>query len=65
MLFVKGTGFFTPPRDRGSGEFNTGDYKVDTLGNSVVVDACHALKNLITEPIGSLTFYFIKLPDYI
>lgn len=65
MLFVKGTGFFTPKRDSGSGELNTGDYVVDTLGNSVVVNGCMQIKNLITEPTGSLTFYYIKLPDYI
>jgi hypothetical protein len=65
MLFMKGTGFFTPTRDNGSGELNTGEYLVDTDDNSVVVNACKTIRNLISAPVGSLSFYFIKLPDYI
>lgn len=65
MKLVKGTGFFTPLRDNGSGDLNTGDYLVNTSDNSVVVNACMSMKNLISKPIGSITFYYIRLPDYI
>jgi len=65
MTLMKGTGFFTPLRDNGTGEMTTGDYEVDTVDNSVVVNGCKAMKSLISKPVGSLTFYYIRLPDYI
>ena len=62
MKYVLGSGFLSPTRNS-KGVLNTGDYEVDPLTNSVIVSGCKG--SMTSKPSGSLTFHYIKLPDYI
>lgn len=52
----------TPTR---SNTLNTGDYQIDPLSNTVDIKGCQVTSKLTSQPNGSVTFYYVKLPDNI
>jgi len=61
---IKGDGFMTPPNSD-TGSLNTGDYLIDPLTNTVDITGCQMTSKLTSEPYGSVTFFYLKLPDTI
>jgi len=62
LRLIKGDGFMKPPNSR-DGTMNTGDYKINGLTNSVDITGCQVVSKLTSQPNGSVTFFYLKLPD--
>jgi len=63
LTLLSGTGIFQPTQIT---NIITPDlYEVDYENNVITVNACRVPSSLTSQPIGSITFSFIKLPDYI
>lgn len=65
LLAMYGDGFFTSNRRTSDNSLSSGLYEVDLNDNSVKVKGCNSLPFLGSNPSGSVTFDFIRLPSYI